>query len=68
MSLFIFQHSESLAQLSTVDHKIVTVVANLETKFEQYRNDIFKYAGGKLFQVLFRNHKVHDSDGPQGVF
>ncbi|XP_064640500.1 mitochondrial calcium uniporter regulator 1-like [Lineus longissimus] len=45
-------HNESMSQLKTVDHRILNEVANLETKFERYRNDIFKYAGGTILSCL----------------
>ena len=40
--------TESDKHLSMVDNKIDKEIANLLATYERYRNDIMKYAGGKI--------------------
>ena len=49
MVLFPFcpQHANNAGKLQQLSNKIDTDIANLKTVFEQYRNDVLKYAGGK---------------------
>lgn len=52
--VLVLQHANNETQLQILHNKIDTEVANLRTTYEQYRNDIFKYAGGEyLFPVKF---------------
>nr|KAG5695555.1 hypothetical protein BaRGS_033977 [Batillaria attramentaria] len=41
-------HAANEAKLQQLHNKIETDVANLKTVFEQYRNDVLKYAGDTL--------------------
>ena len=43
------QHANNAGKLQQLSNKIDTDIANLKTVFEQYRNDVLKYAGGKLY-------------------
>lgn len=45
--LFVEQHAANEKKLQQLHNKIETEIANLKTVFEQYRNDVLKYAGGK---------------------
>ncbi|PVD20404.1 hypothetical protein C0Q70_18558 [Pomacea canaliculata] len=40
-------HAANEKKLQQLHNKIETEIANLKTVFEQYRNDVLKYAGGK---------------------
>lgn len=42
------QHAHNAGKLQQLSNKIDTDIANLKTVFEQYRNDVLKYAGGKM--------------------
>ncbi|XP_050398027.2 mitochondrial calcium uniporter regulator 1 [Patella vulgata] len=41
-------HADSEKEVNKLHNKIDTGMANLRTMFEQYRNDVFKYAGGTV--------------------
>ena len=54
------QHAHNAGKLQQLSNKIDTDIANLKTVFEQYRNDVLKYAGGKMhniFIIYFVNTK-----------
>ncbi|ESO91097.1 hypothetical protein LOTGIDRAFT_163625 [Lottia gigantea] len=44
-------HAGSEKELAQLHNKIDTGIANLKTMFEQYRNDMFKYAGGTVLTM-----------------
>ncbi|XP_076470888.1 mitochondrial calcium uniporter regulator 1-like [Babylonia areolata] len=41
-------HANNASKLQELNNKIDTDIANLKTVFEQYRNDVLKYAGGTV--------------------
>ncbi|CAH1779807.1 unnamed protein product [Owenia fusiformis] len=45
-------HAWTEKELSILNNKISTETANLRTIYEQYRNDVFKYAGGTIISCL----------------
>lgn len=44
-------HAANERDLQKLNNKIETEIANLKTTYEQYRNDVFKYAGGTMIGV-----------------
>lgn len=47
--LLFLQHATNAGKLLQLNSKMDTDIANLKTTFEQYRNDVLKFAGGKFF-------------------
>ena len=44
------KHAENEKRLQQLHNKIDTEIANLKTVYEMYRNDVFKYAGGRFVE------------------
>ncbi|CAI9737740.1 Hypothetical predicted protein [Octopus vulgaris] len=46
------EFADKETQISNINNKIDTKIADLRTTFEQHRNDVLKYAGGTIFSCL----------------